>query len=73
MIGAFIESMDEMIAIGFFPSIKSESQFDPKAIVIDGNNPPIAGARLGKDQFGNPAWFVQDPENETKYLQLGKN
>lgn len=74
IISAFIEGMDEMVEAGFFPSLNNtKNNFDPKAIVIDGNNPPIAGARLGKDQFGNPAWFVQDPENETKYLQLGKN
>ena len=74
IITAFIQSMDEMIAVGFFPSVTQiDGNFDPKAIVIEGNNPPVSGARLGKDQFGNPAWFIKDPENESQYLQLGKN
>ncbi|WP_113651832.1 polyketide synthase [Pedobacter namyangjuensis] len=74
IISAFIEGMDEMVEAGFFPSsVNTDKIFDPKAIVIEGNNPPMAGARLGKDQFGNPAWFIQDPENETNYLQLGKH
>ncbi|RZL50966.1 MAG: amino acid adenylation domain-containing protein [Pedobacter sp.] len=74
IIAAFIESMDEMIDAGFFPSSsKTIGNFNARAIVIDGNTPPMPGARLGKDQFGNPAWFIKDPENESQYLQLGKN
>ncbi|MBB6498129.1 polyketide synthase [Pedobacter cryoconitis] len=32
--------------------------------------PPVPGARLGRDQSGNPAWFIVDPENPEKYLQV---
>ncbi|HLU88647.1 MAG TPA: amino acid adenylation domain-containing protein [Cyclobacteriaceae bacterium] len=34
--------------------------------------PPVPGARLGKDQNGNPAWFVPNPDQEGGYLQLNE-
>ncbi|ETZ22625.1 type I polyketide synthase [Pedobacter sp. V48] len=73
VINCFVESMDEMIAAGFFPSSGgSDVKFNPQAIVISADTPPIDGARLGKDKTGNPAWFIKDPKNG-KYLQLGFN
>lgn len=73
LIKCFIESMDEMITAGFFTSLsESDLKFNPQAIVINADAPPIEGARLGKDKAGNPAWFVKDPDNG-KYLQLGFN
>jgi len=62
-----------MIAAGFFPSASENTNFDPSAIVIDGNNPPVFGAKLGKDKEGNPAWFIADPEQEEKYLEVRIN
>lgn len=32
--------------------------------------PPEAGARLGKDEEGNPAWFIQSSEKNGAYVQL---
>lgn len=72
MIDAFIESLDEMIEVGFFPSANQANlTYDPSAVVIDSNHPPISGAKLGKDKEGNPAWFIKDPNNENRYLQFG--
>lgn len=31
---------------------------------------PIPGAKLGKDQYGNPAWFIPDETRPGKYLQI---
>lgn len=31
-----------------------------------------AGARLGRDAEGNPAWFVPDPQRAGAYVQLGE-
>ena len=71
MITAFTESMDAMIKIGFFPSSNEGNPiFDPATIVINGDNPPVSGAKLGKDKNGNPAWFLADANTEGKYLQL---
>ena len=33
--------------------------------------PPLPGAKLGRDAQGNPAWFVADPKQPWKYLQIG--
>lgn len=74
IISCFTESMDEMIAAGFFPSAKTVNPaFNPDAIVINADNPPVKGARLGKDQEGNPAWFISDPEQEGKFLKVEIN
>ncbi|MES2426038.1 MAG: amino acid adenylation domain-containing protein [Bacteroidota bacterium] len=74
IIACFTESMDEMINAGFFPQLnKPNTAFDPKAIVIDINNPPVKGAKLGKDKAGNPAWFIQHPTEDGKYLQVEVN
>jgi amino acid adenylation domain-containing protein len=74
VITCFIQSMDEMIDAGFFPSANQENPgFNPDAIVISADNPPVKGARLGKDQEGNPAWFINHPEQEGKFLQVGIN
>lgn len=32
--------------------------------------PPVQGAKLGKDADGNPAWFIADPANLGSYLQV---
>jgi len=34
------------------------------------NHPPVPGARLGKDDQGNPAWFVPSDQNPGKYLKI---
>lgn len=75
IINAFVKSLDEMIEAEFFPSLHQPNKnFNPSAIVIDSNNPPFAGAKLGKDKEGNPAWFIKDPTNEHQYLQFrGEN
>ncbi|KQR67623.1 type I polyketide synthase [Pedobacter sp. Leaf176] len=71
IISCFVESMDEMIEAGFFPSINEiNSDFQVDEVVVDKNNPPVKGAKLGKDRDGNPAWFVQDSNQEGKYLQV---
>lgn len=48
-------------------SVKVETQVKPR-----GKKPasPHPQARLGKDQQGNPAWFIPDPNRQGKYLQL---
>ncbi|MCH5597896.1 acyltransferase domain-containing protein [Niabella ginsengisoli] len=38
--------------------------------ILDNSNPPVPGAKLGKDQNGNPAWFIADSNNPGRYLQI---
>jgi hypothetical protein len=43
---------------------------DAPGKALDAHAPPIAGARIGKDQDGRPAWFVPNPNSPGKYLRL---
>jgi amino acid adenylation domain-containing protein len=36
-------------------------------------NPPVPGARLGKDPQGNPGWYIPDPNEPNKYLKYTSN
>lgn len=74
VIKCFTESMDAMIEADFFPAaIEKNEPVKENAIVINGDQPPVTGARLGKDENGNPAWFVKDPNQDGKYLQIEIN
>ena len=56
VVRAFRETIIEMQAADFLPG--GEEQ------------PPVPGARKGRDPSGNEAWFVPDPERPGKYLQV---
>ena len=64
---AFKDSVAELQAIGFLPGVAAMTASSE----LDRNQPPQAGARLGKDPQGNPAWYVPDPNRFGKYLQVG--
>jgi glutamate-1-semialdehyde aminotransferase len=64
VIDAFKRTTAELQAAGFLPA-------PPAAVTAAANQPPVPGARLGRDANGNPAWFVADPERSGKYLQVG--
>jgi hypothetical protein len=64
IVQAFKESVREMQAGEFLPGNPDNGR------TLDANDPPIPGARLGRDQQGNPAWFVPHPENPGKYVQV---
>src|SRR5690606_14316308 len=68
---AFEESVKELVAAGFIPvaDITSTSTTEGNS---DGmfDTPPHPGARLGLDDEGNPAWFVEDSNNPGQFLQV---
>jgi glutamate-1-semialdehyde aminotransferase len=63
IVKAFKDSVREMQSGEFLPGGESHASLDP-------NQPPVVGARLGRDPQGNPAWFVPNPEAPGKYLQV---
>ncbi|MBB5622005.1 amino acid adenylation domain-containing protein [Pedobacter cryoconitis] len=68
----FKESASELIKAGLIPLNETPALIEsgrPNGIL----QPPVPGARLGRDQSGNPAWFITDPENPEKYLQVESN
>ncbi len=64
IVEAFQESVREMQEAGFLPE-PSRRPAD-----FDSTRPPVAGARLGRDPQGNPAWYVPDPEQPGKYVKV---
>ncbi|WP_295621671.1 type I polyketide synthase [Chamaesiphon sp. GL140_3_metabinner_50] len=60
---AFKVSVAELQSCGFLSS-------SGNAIAINHNLPPQPDARLGKDESGNPAWFIADPDRLGHYLQI---
>ncbi len=72
IIDLFLASVQEMIDAGFFRA-------KPVTVPIHGpvpvgrvalNQPPVPGARLGRDRDGNPAWFIANPDHAGDYLKV---
>ncbi len=72
VLNAIKSSVKTMQAMGLFPQGKNESSveinLDPK--IFDQKGAPIVGAKIGRDEKGNPAWFVEDPEKAGEYYLL---
>ena len=62
---AFKESVAELQEAEFLPGRRRDS-----APAFDPSNPPVPGARLGRDAEGNPAWFVPNPDAPGKFLRM---
>ncbi|HEY5783091.1 MAG TPA: aminotransferase class III-fold pyridoxal phosphate-dependent enzyme, partial [Lysobacter sp.] len=66
IISAFKESVIELQEAEFLPRHSATPH-----TVMDAERPAVAGARLGRDPDGRPAWFVPNPEQPGKYLKVG--
>ncbi len=67
----FEDSIAELCRAGFIPQKSYDSEMGALQIQ-DMNEPPVPGARLGKDRNGNAAWFVADENSPGQYLQIEK-
>lgn len=63
VIKAFKDAVAEMQEGGFYPQ---------PTVQVRSDAPPVEGARLGRDQQGNPTWFVPDPTNPSRYVPLAR-
>ncbi|WP_121810366.1 polyketide synthase [Mucilaginibacter kameinonensis] len=70
IIKAFSDSVYELIEAGFMPTNKPEPVKTEPAKNGLPAEPPVPGAKLGRDKDGNPGWFVTDANNPGKYLQV---
>ena len=68
IIEKFEVTVNELIAAGFMRSSKAGAEIQEK--YSSEQKPPVAGAKLGRDKEGNPAWFILDPSRPGKYLQV---
>lgn len=70
IVSKFSESIYELIEAGFMPANKPEPvKVEPAKNGLP-TEPPVPGAKLGRDKDGNPGWFVTDANNPGKYLQV---
>jgi amino acid adenylation domain-containing protein len=69
IINSVIESIKELEHGGVLQS-KSEDSSHLTKSSSQLNQPPKPGARLGMDESGNPAWFIEDKKNEGAYQKL---
>jgi hypothetical protein len=65
IVKVFKEAVVELQEGGFLPQPKSRA-----APCFDADAPPVPGARLGRDQAGSPKWFVPNPGEPGKYMEL---
>jgi glutamate-1-semialdehyde aminotransferase/acyl carrier protein len=69
IISRFKEVTDELMALGFLaPTGKHLNGQQHNG--VGKNQPPVAGAKLGKDPQGNPGWYIPDPDRPGKYKQV---
>jgi len=89
IIDAFKSTLAELISTGLIPGNNSNVKETPKQVngtpvvasttkqssEVDDQfiNPPVPGARLGKDPQGNPGWYIPDPNEPNKYLKYTTN
>jgi glutamate-1-semialdehyde aminotransferase/acyl carrier protein len=64
---AFKDSLLELAEGGF---IQGFSALASQPVALDANAPPVPGARLGRDETGQPAWYVPNPDNPGKYVKM---
>ncbi|MEL0650000.1 amino acid adenylation domain-containing protein [Algibacter sp. TI.3.09] len=60
----FTSCLDELISAGIFNS-NNNTLFTASL-----NKPPLTGARLGMDEKGNPAWFIEDLNVESGFAKI---
>jgi amino acid adenylation domain-containing protein len=63
---AYKDSVLELQESGFIPRHAATSR-----TVMDGAKPAVAGARLGRDPEGRPAWYLPNPEQPGKFMKVG--
>jgi amino acid adenylation domain-containing protein len=65
IVQAFKSSLRQMMADNFLP----ERPQQRASANLDAAAAPVAGARLGRDRDGNPAWYVEDPQQPGRWVK----
>ncbi|MBF4464319.1 polyketide synthase [Flavobacterium sp. LC2016-12] len=47
-----------------------ENKIADKKYIIMANDPPVKGGKLGRDENGNPAWFIEDSNKKGKFIKI---
>ncbi len=73
LIAKFAEVINELQAMGFLASgnsIPAHGINGSHVSKMDTSEPPVKGAKLGKDPQGKQGWFIADPDRPGKYKQV---
>ncbi len=72
LIDAVVTSAYELVTADFFtPESKNAAPaIGPNSSLKMLNTPPVPGARFGRDEAGNPAWFVVDAQHDGEYVKM---
>jgi amino acid adenylation domain-containing protein len=74
IINSFKKSVEQMVLAEFFSNNKIESialkQSGTNNSAIIPIQPPVPGAKLGRDEDGNPAWFIEDSNKKGEYIKI---
>ncbi|WP_018622747.1 type I polyketide synthase [Spirosoma luteum] len=69
IVGAFVNSFQELVESQLLRP-REPLIAELTTVYNHADNPPMPGARLGRDRQGNPGWYVTDPDQPGKYQQL---
>lgn len=79
VLNAFKNAVRTMQRMSLFPTSKNtrivemeDKEVYLDAMIFDQKGAPMPGAKIGRDEQGNPAWFVEDPEKTGQYYLLKK-
>jgi len=70
ILSALKSSVVEMQQADFLPGTAA-SALTTMAKSVDATQPPVPGARLGRDAEGNPAWYAPHPTERGQYVVVG--
>lgn len=67
----FEQCISELCKVGFIPQSFEADKPRPNQIkVLTNSTPLVPGAKIGMDEDGNPAWFIEDDKNPGQYLKV---
>lgn len=70
VVAGFGRALEAMVDGDFFPRGSYEAAKAPRSV---SNQPPVPGARLGRDPQGRPAWFVPDPARSGAFMKVAES
>jgi acyl transferase domain-containing protein/acetylornithine/succinyldiaminopimelate/putrescine aminotransferase len=68
VLNAIKNGIATMQSMGLLPGTVAVQIKNPA--IFDQNNAPVQGAKLGRDEKGNPAWFLENPAKPGEYYLI---
>lgn len=65
-----ISKNEKIFDISKIHTQQSENKTIEKKYTIKASEPPVQGSKLGRDENGNPAWFIEDPNQNGNFVKI---